>query len=507
MGEESWNVARLIPTSGINGADEQERRATSALLAVIAAVKEFGRAITQPLGAPAGSIETFIEVPFTLGDRRLYPDGLIRVVRGSREWTALVEVKTGSNELQADQLGDYLDVAREQGLDAVVTISNQVTALAGQHPTAIDKRKLRRVSLHHYPWTQVLTEAVVQKEHRGVADPDQAWILGELIRYLEHPRSGAMEFEDMGSSWVPVREAIAAGTLRTTDKGVNEVASRFDALLRFASLRLGRQLGREVTPALSRRELSDPTLRSQLLVSELCSAGKLAGSIKIPDAVAALDVCVDLRAGQITCSVDIAAPREGRSTTRVNWLVRQLKDAPETTRLEAFAMHGRGASSAALLRDVRSDAGLLIADSKKDLRAFRVAVVSPMGLKRGNGRGSFIDSVIKSTDDFYTHVLQRMKAWSAAPPRIRQEGEVEQTPGPSSLSSVALSSQDGGEQDRDESRGSTAIAVPQNGGEPDSTGNMHATVGDGELRADSASSMIHRPLTADSEQERSSPAQ
>ena len=35
MAEESWHEARLIPTSGINGAEEQERRATSALLAVL----------------------------------------------------------------------------------------------------------------------------------------------------------------------------------------------------------------------------------------------------------------------------------------------------------------------------------------------------------------------------------------------------------------------------------------------------------------------------------------
>ena len=36
MAEESWHAARLIPTSGISGAEEQERRATSALLAVMA---------------------------------------------------------------------------------------------------------------------------------------------------------------------------------------------------------------------------------------------------------------------------------------------------------------------------------------------------------------------------------------------------------------------------------------------------------------------------------------
>lgn len=90
MAEENWHVARLIPTSGINGADEQERRATSALLAVLASVREFGRTLTQSVGAPAGVITTFIEVPFMLGEKRVYPDGLIRVQRGSKSWTALV---------------------------------------------------------------------------------------------------------------------------------------------------------------------------------------------------------------------------------------------------------------------------------------------------------------------------------------------------------------------------------------------------------------------------------
>jgi hypothetical protein len=57
MAEQSWHEARLIPTSGINGADEQERRATSALLAVLGAVREYGRALLKPLGAPAGKIK------------------------------------------------------------------------------------------------------------------------------------------------------------------------------------------------------------------------------------------------------------------------------------------------------------------------------------------------------------------------------------------------------------------------------------------------------------------
>lgn len=134
MAEESWHAARLIPTSGISGAEEQERRATSALLAVLSSVKEFHRAILAPLGAPAGRVEAYIEVPFKLGDKVYRPDGLIRVTRGAKSWTALVEVKTGKNPLAGDQLEAYLDIARDHGFDCLLTISNEIPPTADQAP-------------------------------------------------------------------------------------------------------------------------------------------------------------------------------------------------------------------------------------------------------------------------------------------------------------------------------------------------------------------------------------
>lgn len=451
MAEKTWHeahAARLIPTSGINGAEEQERRATSALLAVLSAVKEFGRGFVSPFGAMAGTMECFIEVPFTLGEKRLYPDGLIRVTRGSKQWTALVEVKTGPNQLATEQLENYLDIAREQGYDAVITISNEIPAVAGQHPTKVDKRKLKKVALHHVSWSQVLAEAVLQKEFRGVADPEQAWILGELIRYLEHRKSGALEFEDMGEAWVGVRDAVAAGTLRPTDKGIAEVVARFDALLRFTSLQLGRQLGTEVVPVLTRREAADPTLRAQTLTASLCATGELSGAIRIPDTVGHLVVTADLRSSKVICHVDVDAPREGRSTTRVNWLIRQLKNAPDVTRVETYVAHARGSTAAELLGKVRENPAVLVVDPTKVLRTFRVASTTSMGTKRGRGRGAFIDSVLSAVDAFYADVLGSVRAWAAAPPKLRPahpEPPALDDSVPASLASADYSSQDGAE--------------------------------------------------------------
>lgn len=444
MAEESWHIARLIPTSGIGGPEEQERRATSALLAVMSAVREFGRAVLSPLGAPAGTIETFIEVPFGIGERRVYPDGLIRVSRGQRTWTALVEVKTGSNQLDAEQLESYLDIAKEQGFDALITVSNQIPAIAGTHPTQIDKRKLKKVSLHHFSWTQLLTEAVMQKVHRGVADTDQAWILGELIRYLEHPRSGAMEFEDMGSAWTGVRDAVVAGTLRSNDKGAAEVAARWDQLMRYACLRLGRQLGVEVQPVLSRKELAEPVIRAEALLSSLTTQGTLDGSLRIPNAVGPITVTADLRAGRISAAVDIDAPREGKQQTRINWLVRQLKSAPDQVRVDCFALHGRGASTSELLATVRDNPAVLVTDPKREIRSFRLILSGPMGTKRGQGRGSFVTAVLDLLDQFYREVVQGIKPWAGAAPKLRPAvPEPPEPVVPAALASTSLSSQDG----------------------------------------------------------------
>jgi hypothetical protein len=169
------------------------------------------------------------------------------------------------------------------------------------------------------------------------------------------------------------------------------------------------------------------------------------GAIRIPDTVGLLVVTVDLRANRVTCHVDLGAPREGRPTTRVNWLVRQLRNAPESVRVEAFTAHQRGPGQAELLHVVREDPTVLIGDAQRELRAFRVAVTSTTGSKRGRGRATFIDSVLDAVDGFYAEVVQYLKAWSATPPKLREPLTEPLVPTETALDSNALSSQDGAE--------------------------------------------------------------
>lgn len=419
-----WHPARLIPTAGIRGQDEQERRATSSLLAVMRAVPEFGHALLKELGAPRSPvIDTFAEVRFKDGGgKTVIPDGAIVCKRGQKTWTCLVEVKTAGAPLRPEQVGSYLDIARECGFDGVLTISNQITASTAESPVAVDKRKLRRTELWHLSWWRVLTAAIVQHRFRGISDPDQAWILGELVAYLDSSASGAGGFEDMGSAWVPVRKAAHEGTLRATNAEASQVAERWEEFTQYLGLGLSQNLGVHVVSPRPRGQTTPARLDES--VKELVADGTLTAVLRVPDAVGDLRIQADLRAKRTLTSVTIDAPREGKAKPRINWLLRQLADAPEDLRIEAVFPSARQTTSE-LLGVVREDPAKLLypADPKREPKAFTITLGRAMGQKRGKAEGSFVRETRGQAIEFYGEIVQQLKGWQARPPKLRESDE------------------------------------------------------------------------------------
>ena len=418
---EDWLPARLIPTSGIRGDREQETRATSALLSVLTAVQEFRTAILRKrFGAPAGPVKAFIEVPLELpGGGEVRPDGLVQVSRGHRTWTALFEVKTGRNELDRTQIEKYVDVARAKNFDAVVTISNQILPATDEHPVDVPRRKLQKVALHHISWVALLTEAVLVYDHRGVEDSDQKWILEELIAYLRHRKSGVMQDPDMGPHWTSIRDGARAETLTTRTDGIDDVVDRWDELSRYLCLHLGRKLGKDVQQILSRRDRGDPARRSARLVGELADKGTLQCTLRVPSVVADIDIVADLRTRQVTASLDVAAPREGRARTRVNWLVRQLRsEASSNLKIDTY-FESRPATTSQLLGALIENPDEALLDDRRAMpRGFRITLTRLMGMQRSGGARSFVGSVTALLDEFEGSVAQELKAWTPRAPRL-----------------------------------------------------------------------------------------
>ncbi len=419
---DNWHPARLIPTVGIKGQEEQERRATSSLLAVMRAVPEFGHALLKELGAPKSPvIETFAEVRFKDSTgKTVIPDGAIVCQRGKKTWTCLVEVKTGRASLKDDQVGCYMDVARENGFDGVLTISNQITGNSAESPVTIDKRKVGKRGLWHFSWWRIITEAIVQSRYRGISDPDQAWILGELIAYLDSEASGAGGFEDMGDKWVAVRKAAHDGTLRPTMPEVFEVAERWEEFTQYLCLGLCQDLGRTVSVVRARN--TSTTAIVDETVKRLAVDGSLHATVRVPDAVGNITIKADLRARRTLTSVSVDAPREGRAKPRINWMLRQLASAPDDLRVEVAYPNARQTTSS-LLGDVRSEPERLLhpQEPKREPKSFVLTLGRAMGQKRGKGEGSFVRETRAQTFDFYGDIVQNLKSWQARAPKLRDE--------------------------------------------------------------------------------------
>jgi hypothetical protein len=412
--------------------------------------------------------DDFVATPLTANLARMHGRDLakrnpmiytVRGVDSAEAWADQVLADKETSAIEA-HIGTWLEeVARlvsggikpGSGVDLQVQDSDGVVQLYAM-----------RLRMYHLSWWGIVTEAVLQHRFRGISDPDQAWILGELIAYLDHENAGAGGFQDRGDRWVRVREGARQGTLRSNDPEVRVIAERWEHFLDYLALGLSQDLGRDVVPVRPRKQTA--SARLDALVQTLVASGELDGGLRVPNAIAPLDLGINMRARQVTASVRVAAPTEGRATARVNWILRQLRDAPADLRLEAAYANTRETTSLLLGEATAFPQRLLHpSDSRREPRFFVIAMNRPMGLKRGKGKDSFVRETRRQVLDFYATVVQDLKAWQPRTPQLREaQTEVPRTAQPDAPPFAAIDERDLGEgvAPRDEPEEAETVDAP-----------------------------------------------
>ncbi|MFE3599553.1 TerD family protein [Streptomyces sp. NPDC059142] len=434
---DTWRSARLFPVPSLKSDRERETRATSVLLSVMAQVPEFGRRLTAGFGAPAGRMETFTEVSLPYGDARTgesrkRPDGVIRVERAGKLWTALIETKTNGNPLKAQQVQDYLDIAARRGYEAVITLGNDV-ALEGSPlvDVKIDGRRKHKVVLWHLSWAEVAHQAQLLIRHEGVGNAAHAWLLQELLHYLQHENSGCHGFQNMGPAWVPVRKAIDDETLCQGDPRAVDVVESWERLVRQVCLRLGGELGQKVLPVQRVRRAADPAARRGALADLLCREGRLHAELRIEGIQGILALTADLRTGKLRTSVDIPAPDQGYPLTWAKRLIRQLYEAPADLHVRTLlAEHGDGPRGT--LERLRPEPADLLPKGGGEITGFRLSLIKSMGVTRGTAETGFIRSVDDAVDRFWGSVVTPLERRLAP---VRPAARQPSSPAPSLSSS------------------------------------------------------------------------
>lgn len=294
---------------------------------------------------------------------------MIRVERAGKLWTALVETKTNGNALKPDQVQAYMDIAARRGYESVITLSNDV-ALEGSSliDVRVDGKRKHKVALWHLSWAEVAHQAQMLIRHEGVGTATHAWLLQELLHYLQHEHSGCHGFQNMGAAWVPVRRGIDDETLCQGDPRATEVIESWEKLIRQVCLRLGGELGQKVLPVQRAKRGADPRARRADLADRLCTHGRLDAELRIEGTPGILAIAADLRTGKLRTSIEVPASEQGYPLSRAKRLIRQLASAPADLHIETL-VEGDGVGPRGTLERLRPEpADLLPKDGGEIMR-------------------------------------------------------------------------------------------------------------------------------------------
>ena len=421
----SGQIARLIPSISDS---KKEEKATSIVLAAFMAVPDFASKVLDSIGVSVNKrtkIECFTEVVFTdmaqEGGKR--PDGLIVVTSGKKVWTALVESKIGRSDIQRGQIESYLALAKQLKIDCLITLSNQFAPNPAHHPIKVSAAKTRSVELFHFSWLSIKSSAAMLVNEKGIADPDQAYLMSEVVRYLDSGSSGVEPFSRMPQSWKDLCSAIQNGaTISKNSEIVLESVGAWHQLLRQLSLDLGLAIGESVAIDLTRENLRDPESLQLQEAASLKATGCLSSELSIPNAASKLSISADVARKVVFVSMKLAAPKDTkRATASINWLVRQLKNK-EVNNLSIRAYWPRRmGTTIEPLNMVSQNPAILVPEGSNAMPTFiEVCRVIDLGA-RFKGAKTFVEDISDVIPSFYEDAGQHLSSWVAKAPKVREK--------------------------------------------------------------------------------------
>ncbi|MFN3725072.1 MAG: hypothetical protein ACK4SZ_02080 [Allosphingosinicella sp.] len=436
--------ARLFP---ILAETSKEGRTLSIFLATLAAVREFRTSFLNSMGLRVGTtakLRTFTEVVFKCakGEPNLgRPDGLLVLETWGRRWTALVEAKIGKTEIGQEQVERYLELAKQNKLDAVITISNQFSAVPQHHPLKIKLNKYKGVQLFHFSWMHILTEADLLTVNQDVEDDDQAYMLSEFLRFISHESAGVQGFTQMPAAWSDVVSKVQAGGMLQKTADTSAVAEAWQQETRDLCLILSRQLRRQVSQRLGRAAAADAEVRFQGDLDGLCTEQALSVTFDIPNTAAPLNVRADLRGRSVLVSMKLRAPDDKVSSrARLNWLLRQIPESAQGNLHIRCQWPKTSVPTQFKLQELREDPTKIDeGKGKLQVTGFEVILVADLG-RRFEQRRSFIEELERAVPEFYEVVGQHLRAWQPPAPRITEERSQPQDVTPAAISETAEAS-------------------------------------------------------------------
>ncbi len=411
--------ARLFP---VLADTNREQRATSIFLAVVSQVPSLAETILKSISVKVGKrtrIEAYTEVVLkqetSSGGR---PDGLLIVHSSRKAWAALIETKIGNAQLDADQVSKYLDLARANNIDAVITISNQFVARPEHSPVDVSKNLLRKTRLYHWSWNSIWTQSEILEIKKSVEDRNQVFLVEELNRFFSHPKTGVERFTQMVPAWRDIVQSVTNGAnLTKTTPNLDEVVSSWHSEERDLCLQMSRHVGRQVRSRMPSDHARSAERRLKDGIASLIETTQLKSNLLIPDCASDIEIGAHLMRKTVSVSMKLRTPENRKSTrARVNWMLHMLKMDDPRLFINAH-WPGKVAPTLREVVDLRKDPNAIQANNSKLVpHTLEVLLIDNLG-KGFSGRRTFIESLERIVPDFYDLVGVNLRAWHASPPK------------------------------------------------------------------------------------------
>jgi hypothetical protein len=406
--------ARLIP---VGASTQKERFACSVLLASLRVVQPFAREFFGHINWRVGSwakIHGFTEPVFAHQPDGVNcrPDGLLILNTGRRERRAIVETKIGTAKIDTAQLLQYYRLARANGVDAIITVSNELTADPTHLPYELP-REIKNIPTLHWSWSSLVMIAELLLQEEEDFDEEQDYILKEIIRYFDHESAGVSCNTAMCAEWADVIERIQEDLrISERDAEVLNVIRCWHQQLESVCISRTRQAKFLVRLSLDRRHWDQ---RSRLIddAAELVASHTLSATFEFPRSAGPIELVADARRRNITCRLFIEAPLNRQTyRARVRWLLNQL---PDTSAARLDLIWERSQRSSAPLKSFREDVDAGRIDTPSAPRAFEIVFVTDLG-SRFAGPRTFIPALEEALASFYEDIAQHIRPWQGRSP-------------------------------------------------------------------------------------------
>ncbi|MCH7501343.1 MAG: hypothetical protein IH886_15315 [Nitrospinae bacterium] len=416
--------ARLIPV-----ASDKEVGAVSIVLSIIQSVPPFAEALMSSIGQRVGirsKTECFTEVVFKKSplNTEIRPDGLLIIKVGNRSWKAIIEAKVGNQQIEENQIINYCQLAKQNGIDTIITLSNQFAALPTHHPLKLNKRATSGINVYHWSWMYIITQAQLTLADNDFKIPEQRYLLEEMIKYFGHEKVPVSSFARMNKEWADLVTMVQRhATLNKTSPEVQNSVAAWHQEQKDICLKLSRDIGHHVTLKLSRKHLVDQEQRLLDDSRELVESNTLQCILEIPDAASPITIIVDVRGRTVSCEMRVTAPKDKkRSSSRVNWMVGQLKKVKEPGDIIIKAIWPKRASpTQAALSKLREEPTILLSGNDSLLpQYFEVSITRDLAGKF-SGPKTFIEQFENAVLNFYKTVGERLQNWISPPPKLKSK--------------------------------------------------------------------------------------